>query len=172
MNLVKPTKKYADCWADALLEFETESITGFWDIPEKPKNIDEYIPRVEAQSQGKKSAGWSVPVTTYWLIDKDKFIGHANIRHHLNEKLKKIGGHIGYAIRPTERAKGYGNNILKLAIPKAKELSLLKLLITCDNTNVASQKIIMNNGGKLLDTIQVDGKMIERYWINIESRET
>ena len=30
-----------------------------------------------------------------------------NIRLMLNENLKKIGGHIGYSIRPTERQKGY-----------------------------------------------------------------
>ena len=36
-----------------------------------------------------------------------------NIRLALNDRLKKIGGHIGYSIRPTERGNGYNKNVIK-----------------------------------------------------------
>src|SRR5699024_10077069 len=60
-----------------------------------------------------KSNDESVDNTTLFLIDDDKIIGAANIRHNLNEKLKVIGGHVGYGIRNSYRGKGFGNKILK-----------------------------------------------------------
>ncbi|QQS59282.1 GNAT family N-acetyltransferase [Candidatus Peregrinibacteria bacterium] len=167
MQLLKPTKKYAESWWQAIQEFEAEDIGGFWNIPDKPTNIDEYIQRTKDHSQGKNMPDWFVPGTTYWLIDNDKFVGHVNIRHELNDKLKKEGGNIGYAIRPTERQKGYGSKILELAIQKAKKIGLQKVLITCNDENIASAKIIEKNGGKLQDKNIVDEKLVRRYWLNV-----
>ncbi len=167
MQLLKPTKKYAESWWEAIREFETENRKGFWNIPDKPTDIDEYIQRTADHAQGKNMPDWFVPATTYWLIDNEKFVGNVNIRHKLNDKLKKEGGNIGYAIRPTERQKGYGSKILELAIPKAKEIGLQKVLITCDDENIASAKIIEKNGGKLHDKNIVDGKLVRRYWLNL-----
>jgi predicted acetyltransferase len=59
------------------------------------------------------------------------------------------------------RQKGYGNTILKLGLKKAKELGFDKLLLTCDETNISSNKIIIKNGGVLESTI--NGR--KRYWI-------
>jgi predicted acetyltransferase len=56
--------------------------------------------------------------------------------------LKQEGGHIGYSIRASERGKGYGTKMLKMVLPKVKELEIDRALITCDDTNIASQKVI------------------------------
>lgn len=168
MRLIKPTKKYEKSWEEALAEFEAEERKGFWNVPAKPTSLDEYIKRTNDHSEGKKiPANW-VPSTTYWLIDDDKFVGHINIRHKLNDYLAKIGGHIGYAIRPSERKKGYGTKILELALPKAKALGLKKVLVTCDISNIASQKIIERHKGQLQDTIDTEeGEPKKRYWIEL-----
>lgn len=168
MQLLKPTKHYAKSWWQAIQEFETENREGFWNIPNKPTDIEKYIQRTKKYSKGVNIPNCFVPNTTYWLINDNKFIGHINIRHKLNNKLKKEGGNIGYAIRPTERRKGYGNIILKLAIPKAKKIGIKKALITCDDENIASTKIIEKNGGKLYDKNIVDGKLVRRYCLTIE----
>jgi len=107
-----------------------------------------------------------VPASTFWLVDNNKFIGHVNIRHKLNEKLSKVGGHIGYAIRPSERRKGYGSQILALVLSKVSELGIKHALVTCDNDNLASAKIIEKNGGVFQDKELVDKVTIKRYWIN------
>ena len=167
MQLVKPTKRYEQSWKEALCEFEMEKRKGFWNIPEKPVDLDEYIERTEAHSHGKNLPDYWVPADTYWLIDEGQFVGHVNIRHELNDKLKKIGGHIGYAIRPSARKKGYGMKILELALPKAREAGLQKALITCHDSNVASIKIIEKNNAKLQDIIDVDGEKIRRYWMDL-----
>ena len=167
MQLIPPTIQYKQSWLEALQEFHKEQIDGFWNIPDKPKNLDEYIQRTIDYSKGKNLPEWFVPNTTYWLIDHDTFIGHINIRHTINDTLKKEGGHIGYAIRPTEQQKGYGYTILTLALPKAKEIGIQKALITCYENNIASAKIIEKNGGIYQDTITFKDNKVKRYWIDL-----
>ena len=73
-------------------------------------------------------------------------------------------------IRPTsERNKGYGKKMLSLALPKAKALGLNRVLITCDETNLGSRKIIEENGGVYEDSVsQGDGLPPKRrYWIDL-----
>ncbi len=166
MKLIKPTKQYVESWSDLIKELEEAGGRGFWLIPEKSESIDEYLQTVREHEQGKNLPDFWVPATTYWLVDGDKIVGHCNIRHQLTEKLKQIGGHIGYHIRPSERRKGYGSNILELSLKKAKALGLDKVLVTCDDSNVASIKIIEKNGGLLKEKGVVDKKLVRRYWID------
>lgn len=112
-----------------------------------------------------------VPANTYFFvrISDDKIIGMINIRHELNEFLLNEGGHIGYSIRPSERKKGYGTLMLKLALQKCKELNLTKVLITCDKDNIASAKVIQNNNGILENELYSEtfSSVIQRYWIKL-----
>ena len=112
--------------------------------------------------------GW-VAETVLWLVDNDIFIGRASIRHSLNEHLLKIGGHIGYFIRPSMRRRGYGKSILNLALIEAKKMGLQKVLVTCDETNTGSRKIIEANGGVLENIVEngLDMPPKRRYWITI-----
>ncbi len=95
-------------------------------------------------------------------------IGAVNIRHRLTKRLLDRGGHIGYGIRPSERQKGYATKLLSLSLQKTRELGLEKVLVTCDEHNIASEKTILNNGG-VPDTnfIEEDGNVIKRFWIEL-----
>ncbi len=110
-----------------------------------------------------------VAASEFWLIDKDEFIGRVSVRHMLNDCLFKIGGHIGYYIRISKRKKGYGKAILKLALQKAKQLGILKVLVTCDVGNTASQKVIEANCGVLENIVETgeNSPKKRRYWIKI-----
>jgi predicted acetyltransferase len=108
-----------------------------------------------------------MPATTFWLIDGPGFVGHVNVRHILVEWSRKIGGHIGFAIRPSAWKKGYGRKILALALVEAGKIGLSRALVTCDDLNLGSRKIIEANGGQLQDIEAVDGKMVRRYWLDI-----
>lgn len=167
MRLTSPTTKYAKSWYKAIKDLEAEKARGFWNVPKKPTNLEDYIKLAKDHSQGKNLPSYWVPATTYWLIDNNKFVGHSNLRHRLTKELKKVGGHIGYTIPPTERKKGYGTKILKLTLKKASLLGLKKVLITSLDDNIASQKIIEKNGGKLQDTNKTKEGLIRRYWIEL-----
>ena len=168
MRLIKPSKKYGQSWKSALREFEAEKRHGFWNVQKKPDDLDEYMKLTEDHARGKNLPDHWVQASTFWLIDGNEFVGHINVRHELNEKLKLVGGHIGYAIRPTARNKGYGSKILEMVLEKVKKMPLKKVLLTCDDSNIASRKIIEKNGGKLQDLVEVDGEKVRRYWIETE----
>jgi len=111
-----------------------------------------------------------VPSSDFWLIDNDEFIGRLSLRHELNEYLLKIGGNIGYEIRPSKRKQGYGKEILRLGLEKAREFGLRRVLVTCDEDNIGSKKIIEHNGGKLENALEIEGEPVRklRYWIEIQ----
>ena len=90
-----------------------------------------------------------------------------NIRHYLNEYLTQVGGNIGYSVRKTERNKGYAKQMFKLALEKCKELKIKKVLITCDEDNIASEKVILSANAKFEDIRSVDGENKKRLWIDL-----
>jgi len=66
---------------------------------------------------------------------------------------------------------GYGGKTLELGLLEAKKLGLDKVLLTCDDNNIASWKMIEKNGGVLedkIDNIKDKNKIVRRYWINIK----
>ena len=106
--------------------------------------------------------------TTYFAIVDGKIIGTISIRHYLNDKLLKTGGHVGYGVRPSFRRKGYGKKMLALALEKCRALGIEKVLVTCDKDNIASAKTIINNGGVFEDEhAEENGNIVQRYWISV-----
>ena len=113
-----------------------------------------------------------VPSSTYFTIREsdNKIIGMINFRHYLNEKLSKSCGHIGYGIRPKERRKGYAKIQLYLALLVAKELKIDKVMISCEESNIASEKTILALNGKF-DRIEYEENMkrnLKIHWINVD----
>ncbi|MDD5602655.1 MAG: GNAT family N-acetyltransferase [Eubacteriales bacterium] len=89
-----------------------------------------------------------VPQTKFWLYVDGVPAGIGKVRHYLNDRLRKRGGHIGYCIRPSQREKGFGNIILAELLKKAAGLGIPKALVTCSETNACSRKVIEHNGGE------------------------
>jgi len=81
--------------------------------------------------------------------------------------LLQAGGHIGCGVRKSERKKGYAKQMIKLALEKCKKLKIEKVLITCNEDNIASEKSIISCGGILEDIRTVDGKNYKRFWIKL-----
>jgi predicted acetyltransferase len=63
----------------------------------------------------------------------------------------RVLGHIGYAIVPWKQNRGYATEGLRLLLPQAKAVGLEYVDITADPDNIASQKVILANGGKLVE---------------------
>ena len=61
-------------------------------------------------------------------------------------------GHIGYAVVPWKRNRGYATAALRQLLVEAKAVGLRRLQITTDPDNLASQRVIERNGGKYVDT--------------------
>lgn len=97
----------------------------------------------------------------------NRIIGMIQIRHSFNEVLEKYGGNIGYSIRPSERRKGYATSMLADCLEKCKVFGMEKVLLTCEENNIASEKTIINNNGIYESNIYWPerGEMLKRYWI-------
>ena len=137
-----------------------------------PQKVD-VIQRFRDNRDRSKLKPEYVPSYDYFAVDDDKFIGRINIRIELTPALLNYGGNIGYGINPKYWQKGYGTLLLKLGLEKAKELGLKdKVLLTCDDDNVGSYKIIEKNGGilenKIANTEGNETFLTRRYWINIK----
>lgn len=111
------------------------------------ETYQEFLQRTIDRKEGKNLPEQRVPASLFFLVNnKNKIVWCVNIRHKLNEWLEKIGGHIGYGIRPSERKKWYGSKALKLALEKCKELWIQQPILICDKENIWSAKVIENNG--------------------------
>jgi len=78
---------------------------GVPDVTDGRLTVRAYLEREVAWSHGEDLP--AVAHTTYWLVDdNDRIPGMCRLRHYLNEKLLKHGGHIGYYIRRESRGNG------------------------------------------------------------------
>jgi len=118
-----------------------------------------------AESIGKVAA------STYLMIREsdNRLIGICNLRHYLNDYLSKVGGHIGYGVRPTERRKGYNKIQLYHALLEAKKLGIDSVMLDCVDTNPGSEKTIQALGG-VFDSEYYDESHgnLHNYWINVD----
>ena len=109
-----------------------------------------------------------VPSTFLFAFVGARIVGRTSIRHHLNEHLLRVGGHIGYAVVPEFRRLGYATEILRQSVVIARDqLGITRALLTCDDDNVGSIRTIEKNGGVLESVLtgpDLD-KPKRRYWI-------
>ena len=169
--LVKPDLSYTD----EIIKYKEESlaespiINGSAGL-DRFSSIEIWFEELKKRSCEDTVPKGLVPSSTYLAVrEKDNYIvGMIDIRHYLNEYLTQVGGHIGYGVRKTERNKGYAKQMLKLALEKCKELKIKKVLITCDEDNIASEKVILSANAKLEDIRNVDGENKKRFWIDLQ----
>ncbi len=169
-QLAVPSVRYKKSFLQAVNEPGAQSLFDRFKKLLNEDTFDEFVEQIKDYSKGVNMKAGFVPETTYWLVEEDEYIGRVSIRHELNENLLQTGGHIGYDIRPSKRGMGYGKEILKLALEKAEELGLKKVLVTCSVWNPASKKIIEINGGIFENKVEGGpGKSdVLRYWIDIK----
>ena len=103
-----------------------------------------------ARDNGKLE-NWMVPQSSYWLMNGGIPVGYGRIRHYLNDHLRETSGHIGYAIRESERGKGYGNEILRLLLNECAQLGITEVQVGANKDNALSNKVILSNGGILFE---------------------
>jgi predicted acetyltransferase len=125
-----------------------------------------YRHRLAAHSHGRDLEPGQV-ASTFLVADVGgTIVGRTSIRHELNEFLAHEGGHIGYAVVPAHRRRGYATEILGQSLDVARSVGVERVLLTCDDANVGSATVIERCGGVLDNVVTAsDGHLLRRYWI-------
>jgi len=137
-------------------------------------DVPAFVEMCEHHSLGRNLPTDWVPQTTFWLVrDAKKIVGCSRLRHRLTQFLAERGGHIGYDVRPSERRRGYGTRLLQLTLIEARRIGLTRLLITAEEANVPSWRIIEKNGGLCEPGLLLtESGALRRYWIDTTAQET
>lgn len=131
-------------------------------------NFAAYVQRELDREKKPARFGW-VSDTVYWGVDDQGFIGTIKLRHWLTDSLREYGGHIGYEVRPSRRKEGHGTRMLALVLPEARQRGLERVMLTCDDDNIGSQRIIQANGGVYERTVSLPyrDKPTMYWWIDL-----
>ena len=104
----------------------------------------------------------------YWLFVGDDVVGHVilNLNTDVDEVWREYGGNISYSIAPSYRYLGYGTKALSLALLECKKMGLESALVTCNEDNIGSRKVIENNNGIYKDSVKDkydNDELLRRY---------
>ena len=177
IKLVIPEQKYADdIWAfrQEIFDFDSDNEDKFAGCMSLDScgSAEEWIKicKLRSSSLTCEQVGTPVPSNMYLAvrISDNRIVGIIDLRHHIDHPiLGTWGGHCGYSVRPSERGRGYAKEMLRLNIENARKMGIKRLLVTCSDKNIASEKTIIANGGIYENSIPVGDCIMKRYWISI-----
>ncbi len=152
IQLVSPAETYRDSFLRGLREFRQEGLP--WHVGVDLEAIEHDFAAFVAGklADSTRSSDAFVPRTHLWALAGREFVGRVFIAHALNDALRIEGGHIGYDTVPSFRGRGVATEMLRQALPVARALGLTEVLVTCDDSNAASIRVIERNGGSLRET--------------------
>jgi predicted acetyltransferase len=171
--LARPDVRLHPSWAETITDFGSETIhgSGLWHGDGGPIDLTQagcaafvamVLPFADPAHDLPEDR---VHCDYYWITDDaaagEEVVGFLALRHALTAWLLEEGGHIGYSVRPARRGQGHASRALALAVRRSRELGLDRVLLTCDEDNLASARTIEHNGGVYEDTRNSK----RRYWV-------
>jgi predicted acetyltransferase len=126
-----------------------------------------YLKELEDHRHGRNLPARHVPGTFLVAVVGQEIVGRTSVRFMLNEFLAQRGGHVGYAVLPQHRRRGYATEILRQSLIIARAAGVGRALVTCDEDNVGSRAVIESCGGVLDSLVNLDGvPPLLRFWID------
>jgi predicted acetyltransferase len=101
-----------------------------------------------------------------WIWDGE-FCGSISLRWQPGTAAlpPHVLGHIGYAVVPWKRNRGYATQALALMLDEARAVGLPYVELTADPDNPVSQKVILANGGVFIETFELPAQ----YGVGLQS---
>ena len=175
--LSRPSIDLFDSWAAAVAEFDGGHIDGggfekgF--VPDRAA-CEAFVEKATlyATPDAVLPEG-HVPCDHYWITEGGQVVGFLSFRRELNDYLRSFGGHIGYSVIPSRRREGIVREALRLALRAASADGYDRVLVTCNDDNIASYRTIEGAGGVLEDVVDAPEAglpRVRRYWIELPQR--
>ena len=175
ITLITPRMEYAEDimgYRKEFLEFNPKEDMGGTGNLRDCETAREWVDYVEAMHRKETCPPELVDSDIYIGVRRrdKRIVGMIEFRHHIDHPVLGLwGGHIGYCVRPCERQKGYGKQMLRQVLNKCTEAGLNRVMITCDENNTASEKTILSGGGIYEKTVWSDqlSAYMKRFWIEL-----
>ena len=165
------TPELAAAYLNMVDEFEAAGEGYGWnDVELARRDFAAFVDDLRNESLGIGLPPDIVPQTTYVLLDPEgRALGEIRFRPHLTPPLERHNGHIGYNVRPSQRGNGYATRMLALVLEKARALGLERVMLPVRDENLASVRVIVNNGGVMERSgVALDaGEIVSLYWITL-----
>lgn len=155
LHFIFPTEAYessAGEYIDEFIQYGSEvNGSGGLDSYLQNATYHDWLLKIHSQLDIANIPEGKVPCITYFAIREEdhRIVGMVNIRLGMNDFLRKEAGQIGYSVRPTERRKHYGTEILQMALDVCRRIGYTETVLTCSADNPASAGVIKNCGGIL-----------------------
>jgi predicted acetyltransferase len=172
-ELILPTLRLRDSWLDARDEWgqgvdQPGSGLRSGDEVDTEAGFSAWIRRLADEGNVElRPAEGRVHADYWWITEQQRYLGCITLRHALTDFLLRAGGHVGYAVRPSARGCCLAAWALGMILPRAQDLGIDRLLVTCDDSNAASARTIEKTGGVLEDVRQTELGLTRRYWITM-----
>ena len=172
VTLTSPDARYFDSWSATVAEFGGIHIDGAGlelGASSDRATFDAFVEKAELYGRpGAALPDGHVPCDYFWIVDGGEVVGFIAFRRELNDWLRRVGGHIGYSVRPSRRREGIVSAALRLVLDRARAEGYDRVMLTCDDDNPGSFRTIEGAGGVLQDVVDATDAghpRLRRYWI-------
>ena len=160
MDLVRPSLEHLPSYVAALARgWSPDNIRGLAATREELAGIEKDAALLVERMVDREAKGGPIvlpdgaqvprlPGYRLWMWDGE-FCGSIGFRWQPGsaELPVHVLGHIGYAVVPWKRRRGYATKALALMLAEARKEGLAWVEVTADTDNLASHKVILANGG-------------------------
>lgn len=169
-RLAEPTTELHQAWLAARDEWgagahQPGSGLRPGDDVDSPDGFAAWVARLRREADESVPPAPGLVHARYWWIVDDTVLGSISLRYRLTGFLLEAAGHIGYSVRESARGRGVAGWALGEVLAVARRRDLHRVLITCDDDNTASARVIERHGGVLEDIRETPLGRKRRYWV-------
>lgn len=108
-----------------------------------------------------------LPFNYYDIWVDNKAVGKISLRFG-NNFHSYYNGHVGFEIFPEHQGNNYAYEAMRLLMNEARDYNIVKILLTCDESNKTSKHIFEKLGARYIETTKIPEACFF-YKPNIES---
>lgn len=151
--------------AVALYEFEIENRTFFEEMV-PTRGDDYYKPEIFKSRHENLLEEQANEISSFYLIkdEQGSIVGRINL---VDIDASSRIGHLGYRVGLRHTGKGVAKVALKLLLEKALDQNIKQIKAKTTTTNIASQKVLENNGFERTETDDEEKVEMNGQWLKL-----